>query len=117
MVSEDGQALLTFGITPLLHALFQPGANLESLGRAPNWVSPEELESGVFEKTPEADVWAFGMVALVCIVPWFEPLSCFRRNSLPANHRSTVSSPSQISNLGFCKDHLTVQAMKRHVTV
>jgi len=69
MVSEDGQALLSFGITTLVHALFQPGANLESPGRAPNWVSPEELESGVFVKTPEADVWAFGMIALVCIEP------------------------------------------------
>ncbi|KIM64459.1 hypothetical protein SCLCIDRAFT_632160 [Scleroderma citrinum Foug A] len=62
MVSEDGQALLTFGVAALINALFLPAAM--SLRRPANWASPEELESGKFVKAPEADVWAFGMTAL-----------------------------------------------------
>jgi len=90
MVSEDGQALLTFGVATLVNALFRPSAM--SLGCPANWTSPEELETGQFVKTPEADVWAFGMTALVRIKLYSAPYSFLQRNSLPANHHSTVSS-------------------------
>lgn len=90
MVSEDGQALLIFGVAALINALFLPAAM--SLRRPANWASPEELESGKFVKAPEADVWAFGMTALVCNEPYSAPCSFLRRNSLPANHHSTVLS-------------------------
>jgi len=64
MVSGDGKALLTFGIAPLVNALFtKPG--VMPLRHPPNCAPPEELESRAFIKSPEADVWAFGMTALV----------------------------------------------------
>ena len=85
MVSEDSQALLTFGVATLVNALFQPAAI--SLQRPTNWTSPEELESGQFVKTPEADVWAFGMTALVCTEPYSAPYSFFEGTLYP---RTTI---------------------------
>jgi len=62
LISEDGQALLTnFGFSPI----FMPSqCGNEAMI---NWMSPQMLGSG--KVSIEADVWAFGMTALVSSLP------------------------------------------------
>ena len=64
VISEDGQALLLdFGFSSLICSPFTltvPAPGADSL----RWLAPEMLDNG--EGSAEADMWAFGMTALVC---------------------------------------------------
>ena len=66
LISDNGEALLTdFGFYVAVNASFSMA--MSSTGGAKGtlrWMSPELLDGG--ETSPEADVWAFGMTALVC---------------------------------------------------
>ncbi|KAG6332874.1 hypothetical protein ID866_6209 [Astraeus odoratus] len=58
-VSGDGRALLSFGITSFVDSAFSA-----VITWAPNRVAPEKLELADLSRTPEADIWAFGMTVL-----------------------------------------------------
>lgn len=70
LISQSGQALLTdFGLSELLGSSFNP--------RLVNWTPPEHLDD--FKGSPEGDVWAFGMTALV---RWLFPFDALTQTPL-----------------------------------
>ena len=63
LISDDGRALLTdFGFS-LFGSVFSSRSPMR-LGGVLNWMAPEILQEG--GASAEADIWAFGMTALVC---------------------------------------------------
>jgi len=66
VISEDGRALLLdFGFSSLINSSFTLTISAP-LKDILNWVAPEILDNGY--GSAEADVWAFGMTALVRFV-------------------------------------------------
>ena len=68
LISNDGQALLPdFGYSVAVNSSFSiPVSNGGGTKGTMQWMAPELLDEGGV--SPEADVWAFGMTALVCIL-------------------------------------------------
>jgi len=66
LISDNGQALLTdFGFSCLENPSFGMSNQADNYGRGTiNWIAPEVLDGGI---TYNADVWSFGMTALVCL--------------------------------------------------
>ena len=95
LISDDGKALLTdFGFSVAVNSSFSMAMSRAGGTKGTlRWMSPEILDGD--EISPEADVWAFGMTALVCV-------SLFRiRNSKVHPYRSfsRVKTPSIASLL------------------
>ena len=66
LISDDGQALLAdFGFSFIVNSSFSMNVPNEDKTKGTiNWMSPQSIEDG--KVSVEADVWAFGMTALVC---------------------------------------------------
>ncbi|KAG6331486.1 hypothetical protein ID866_7600 [Astraeus odoratus] len=61
-ISGDGRALLSFGVLSFSRSFF--GAVTSPPMRTVNWSAPELLNSESLIRTPEVDIWAFGMTVL-----------------------------------------------------
>ena len=67
MISDDGQALLSgYGVSALVNSSFGRSMSSEAgkIDQPLRWMAPEIFDGSL--PSPEADVWAFGMTALVC---------------------------------------------------
>lgn len=66
LISDDGKALLTdFGFSVAVNSSFSMAMSRAGGTKGTvRWMSPEILDGAAV--SPEADVWAFGMTALVC---------------------------------------------------
>ena len=82
LISDDGQALLAdFGLSFVVNSSFDMSvSSFDGPKGTLNWMSPELFY--VTRVSAEADVWAFGMTALVC--------SYFRCVKLNQIHAGTV---------------------------
>ena len=120
LISDNREALLTdFGYSVAVNSSFSMTiSNQGGTKGTLRWMSPEILEGG--EGSAEADVWAFGMTALVCR-SLFHPRnvegnpcrSSLRVRSLTV--KSAKASPSQLGSLQ--EESQIVQVLKIHVTV
>ncbi|KAI6114183.1 kinase-like domain-containing protein [Pisolithus sp. B1] len=64
LISKDGRALLTdYGLSPLVDTSFSMTA-AAPIRPTVRWLAPEQIDS-YGKVTSQADVWAFGMTALV----------------------------------------------------
>jgi len=65
LISDNGEALLIdFGFSVAVNSSFSIDISDTGTKGTLRWMSPEILDDG--EVSPQADVWAFGMTALVC---------------------------------------------------
>jgi len=66
LISDNGEALLTdFSFYVVVDASFSMAMSITGKAKGTlRWMSPELLDGGAV--SPQADVWAFGMTALVC---------------------------------------------------
>jgi len=67
LISDNGKALLTdFGFSVAINSSFSIDiSDTGGIKGTLRWMSPEILDGG--EVSHQADVWAFGMTALVCL--------------------------------------------------
>ena len=67
LISNDGRPLLVdFGFSFIVNSSDIEGGR----GGTPHWMAPEQFDSDECTAlaTAQADVWAFGMTALVCLL-------------------------------------------------
>jgi len=120
LISDNGEALLTdFGYSVAVDSSFSMSMSSQGGGKGTlRWMAPEILDGS--DASAEADVWSFGMTALVrcslCHIRNSKGYPC--RSSLRVKSLTLNSAKALPSRLASLEDENQIsQALKIHASV